>query len=94
MIGSLSAELISNPLSPSELGNTLAVLAGGTLLALGLARRPLLGATGAAESGPRGAALALGGAFEAGDRAIRRWPAMSLALLFVAACFGALLARA
>ena len=41
--GPLPAELISNPLSPKELGNTLAMFALGALLAAGLARRPLFG---------------------------------------------------
>ena len=54
VIGPLPASLISNPLSPKELGNTLAVLAVGTLLAWGLARRPLFAPrSGRAARAPR-----------------------------------------
>jgi NADH:ubiquinone oxidoreductase subunit 5 (subunit L)/multisubunit Na+/H+ antiporter MnhA subunit len=89
-LGPLPASLISNPLSPKELGNTLTVLAVGTLLAWGLARRPLFDVAGAL----RGATQPLALGFERGDHFIRRWPAAMLAMLGIAATFGWLLARA
>ena len=46
VLGPLPASLISNPLSPGELGNTLVVLAAGALLAAGLSRQPLFGVAG------------------------------------------------
>jgi multicomponent Na+:H+ antiporter subunit D len=88
-IGPLPAGLISNPLSPKELGNTLAVFAAGALLAAFMARRPLFGV---ADAPPRSAGL--GGVFEQGDRFIRRWPSAMLALLLIAGASGWLLARA
>ncbi len=88
--GPLSAELISNPLSPKELGNTLTMFVLGALLAAGLARRPLFGA---ADNGPRGGIALLGLAFEQGDRFVRRWPSAMLALLLIAGGCGWLLTR-
>ena len=88
--GPLPAELISNPLSPKELGNTLAMFGLGALLAAGLARRPLFGA---ADNGPRGGIALLGMAFEQGDRFVRRWPSAMLALLLIAGGCGWLLTR-
>jgi NADH:ubiquinone oxidoreductase subunit 5 (subunit L)/multisubunit Na+/H+ antiporter MnhA subunit len=91
VVGPLPASLVSNPLSPKELGNTLVVLAVGTLLAWSLARRPLF----AVESGAlRGATQALALGFERGDHFVRRWPSAMVALLGIAAMFGWLLARA
>jgi NADH:ubiquinone oxidoreductase subunit 5 (subunit L)/multisubunit Na+/H+ antiporter MnhA subunit len=87
--GPLPAELISNPLSPKELGNTLTMFALGALLAAGLARRPLL----APGAGPRSGVALLGLAFEQGDRFVRRWPSAMLALLLIAGTFGGLLIR-
>ena len=87
-LGPLPASLISNPLSPKELGTTLATFAAGALLALGLARRPLFNASATA---PRGG---LGLVFEQGDRFIRRWPSAMLALLLIAGASGWLLSRA
>ena len=91
VLGPLPAALLSNPLSPKDLGNTLAVLAVGTLLAWGLARRPLFAATG---GGLRGFTQALARGFEQGDYFIRRWPSAMVAMLGIAAIFGWLLARA
>jgi formate hydrogenlyase subunit 3/multisubunit Na+/H+ antiporter MnhD subunit len=94
-LGPVSGDLVSNPLKPAELGTTLLVVAGGALLALGLARRPLFARRddGAAAEGPaRRASVALGTAFEDADRLIRRWPSASIALLAVAALFGVLMA--
>jgi multicomponent Na+:H+ antiporter subunit D len=90
VVGPLPSSLISNPLSLKELGNTLAVLGVGTLLALGFARQPLF----AARSGPlRAAVQTLGRGFEGADHFIRRWPSAMVILLGIAATFAWLLAR-
>jgi formate hydrogenlyase subunit 3/multisubunit Na+/H+ antiporter MnhD subunit len=89
-LGPLPSSLLSNPLSPKELVTTLAVLAGGALLAAGLARRPLVGG----ESATRRLTAGLGAALERGDYLVRRWPSAMLALLLIAAASGALLVRA
>jgi formate hydrogenlyase subunit 3/multisubunit Na+/H+ antiporter MnhD subunit len=91
VLGPLPASLISNPLSPKDLGNTLAVLAVGTLLAWGLARRPLFTGTGVAL---RAGTQVLARRFERGDHFVRRWPSAMVALLGIAAAFGWLLVRA
>lgn len=88
--GPLPAELISNPLSPKELGNTLTMFVLGALLAASLSRRPLFGA---ANNAPRGGIALLGLAFEQGDRFARRWPSAMLALLLIAGGCGWLLIR-
>lgn len=88
LFGPLPSSLLKNPLSPDELGTTLAVLAAGALLAAGMARRPLFG-----DVAPR-ATQALGLAFEAGDALVRRWPVAMLALLLIAGASGWLLTRA
>jgi formate hydrogenlyase subunit 3/multisubunit Na+/H+ antiporter MnhD subunit len=85
-LGPLPSSLISNPLSPKELGTTLTTFAVGALLAAGLARRPLL----APRAGHRGG---LGLVFEQGDRFVRRWPSAMLALLLIAGASGWLLVR-
>jgi formate hydrogenlyase subunit 3/multisubunit Na+/H+ antiporter MnhD subunit len=90
-LGPLPSTLLSNPLSPKELGTTLAVLLGGVLLAAGLARRPLFGG---GKSATRRLTVGVGLAFERGDYLVRRWPSAMLALLLVAAASGFLLARA
>ena len=92
VIGPLPATLISNPLSPKDLGNTLAVLAGGALLAWGLARRPLFAATSGGAL--RGSTLVLARGVEQVDHFIRRWPTAMVSMLGIAATFGWLLARA
>ncbi len=94
--GPLPAELIKNPLSPGELGPTLLVIAGGALLALGLARRPLFGSRGtdgasAADGVARRTAVAAGIAFESADGFLRRWATAGLALLVLAAAFTGLM---
>jgi formate hydrogenlyase subunit 3/multisubunit Na+/H+ antiporter MnhD subunit len=89
-LGPVPGNLVSNPLAPKELGSTLLVVLGGALLALGLSRRPMPG--DAANDGPvRRATLAAGTGFERTDALLRRWPAASLALLVLAALFGALM---
>jgi formate hydrogenlyase subunit 3/multisubunit Na+/H+ antiporter MnhD subunit len=90
-VGPLPSSLLANPLSPKELGTTLAVLAGGAALAAALARRPLIGSGAGAA---RRAGVALGLAFERGDHFVRRWPSAMLALLLIAAACGTLLVRA
>jgi hypothetical protein len=94
-LGPVSGSLISNPLLPKELGPTLLVLLGGTLLALGLSRRSLFGgprAGAAANDGlVRSASVALGLGFEHADAFLRRWPTATIALLVLAALFGGLL---
>lgn len=90
VLGPLPASLISNPLSPKDLAYTLAVLGGGTMLAWGLARRPLF-ATG---SSLRSGTQVLARAIERGDHLIRRWPAAMMALLGLAAMFSWLLGHA
>ena len=87
-LGPVPGELVSSPLAPKELLSTVLVLLGGTLLALGLARRPLFGPAG----GGRRWTLALGTAFERADAAIRRWPSAAIAMLAIAALLGGLLA--
>jgi formate hydrogenlyase subunit 3/multisubunit Na+/H+ antiporter MnhD subunit len=93
-LGPLPADLVSNPLKPSELANTLLVIAGGSLLALGMARRPLNAAarTAAGREGfVRRASVAVGYAFERLDFALRRWQVASVAMITLAACFAALM---
>jgi formate hydrogenlyase subunit 3/multisubunit Na+/H+ antiporter MnhD subunit len=89
-LGPLPSSLLANPLSPKELATTLAVLAGGALLAAGLARRPIAGG----ESATRRLTTGLGAALERGDHMVRRWPSAMLALLLIAAASGVLLVRA
>jgi multicomponent Na+:H+ antiporter subunit D len=87
VLGPVPGNLVSNPLLPKELGPTLLVVLGGTLLALGLSRRPLFGAT--AHDGPlRRASVAAGKGFEQADAFLRRWPSAGLALLVLVALFG------
>ncbi len=94
-LGPVPDSLISNPLLPKELGPTLLVLLGGTLLALGLSRRSLVGGPRAgvdANDGPlRSTSVALGLGFEQADTILRRWSSASVALLVLAALFGGLL---
>ena len=89
-LGPVPAELISNPLAPSELGTTALVIMLGALLAFGLSRRPLLGGTGH-DGLVRRATVAAGTGFEHADAFLRRWPSASLALLAMAALFGGLM---
>lgn len=97
--GPLPSELIANPLSPKELGNTLTMFALGALLASALSRRPLFAAArgDSAASGDKDSGLVcrttlvLGGAFEQADAFLRRWSSASLSLLTLAALFGGLL---
>jgi NADH:ubiquinone oxidoreductase subunit 5 (subunit L)/multisubunit Na+/H+ antiporter MnhA subunit len=80
--------LVSSPFALKELGPTLLVIAGGVLLALGLARRPLFGR---ADAGWRVPGRAIGRSFERIDSLLRRWPVATLSLLGIAAAFAGLL---
>jgi hypothetical protein len=85
-LGPVPASLLSNPLLPKELGPTLLVFLGGTLLALGLSRRALFG-NGDTDGTVRRAAVAAGKGFELADSFLRRWPSAGLALLTLAGLF-------
>ena len=91
VVGPLPASLISNPLSPKELGNTLAVLGGRHAAGDGAWR--------ASRCSPRAAGRCAarcsrwGAASNSADHFIRRWPSAMVALLGIAAMFGWLLAR-
>jgi NADH:ubiquinone oxidoreductase subunit 5 (subunit L)/multisubunit Na+/H+ antiporter MnhA subunit len=84
----LPSGLISNPLAPKELVPTLLVVAGGIVLALGLARRPPFGDADAAWRRP---VRAFGTGFEVADNVLRRWPVAALLVVALAAAFGGLL---
>jgi formate hydrogenlyase subunit 3/multisubunit Na+/H+ antiporter MnhD subunit len=84
----LPAGLISNPLALKELLPTLLVVAGGVVLASGLARRPPLGDADAAWRRP---VRALGTGFEVADTVLRRWPVAALSVAALVAAFGGLL---
>ena len=94
-LGPVPGEFLSNPFAPKELGSTLAVILGGTLLAASLSRQALFrGAhAGPADAGPvRRAAAAVGKAFAQADSSVRRWLFASLSLLTLAGVFAGLLA--
>jgi len=86
--GPVPGSFIANPLAPKELGTLLAVVLGGSLLALGLSRRPLTGSAGAASGALRRAAVAVGEAFERADGVIRRWQFASISLLVLVLLLG------
>ena len=93
-LGPVPGQLLSNIFSPKELGTTLVVILGGTLLAAGLSRQALFGAAHAdpASVGPvRRAAAAVGNAFAQADLSVRRWLFASLSLVTLAALFASLL---
>lgn len=78
-LGPLPADLIKNPLQPSELANTVLVLAVGALFAWGFAGNKALGR--------------MGKGFEALDAGLRRWPTACMAMLSLAALMGWLMVR-
>lgn len=86
--GPVPGSFIANPLAPKELGTLLAVVLGGSLLALGLSRRPLTGSAGAGSGALRRAAVAVGEAFERADGVIRRWQFASISLLVLVLLLG------
>jgi NADH:ubiquinone oxidoreductase subunit 5 (subunit L)/multisubunit Na+/H+ antiporter MnhA subunit len=82
--GPLPAELISNPLSPKEIGGTLLAVAGGAVLALAFAR-----SVPWQPAGPvRSATHAIGAAVERFDALLRQWPVAVLCLIAVALALG------
>ena len=87
-LGPVPGEFVSSPFAPKEMGVLLAVLVGGSLLALGLSRRSLLGADGAKAGVMRRVAAGVGEAFELADGVIRRWQFASISLLMLAILFG------
>ena len=87
-LGPVPADFISSPFAPKELGGLLAVVLGGSLLALGLSRRSLLDATGADTGVMRRVAVGVGEAFELADRVIRRWQFASISLLMLVLLLG------
>ncbi len=90
VVGPVPAELLGNPLAPKELGWTLVTLAGGSLLALMLARQPPALAAGmrALVLPPRRAMLAIGGILERVDGVLRQWAVAGLSLLVLVFLFG------
>ena len=93
-LGPVPGQFLSNPFAPKELGTTLVVILGGTLLAAGLSRQALFGAAHADPAGVgrlRRAAVAVGQAFVQADLSVRRWLFASLSLLTLAALFASLL---
>jgi formate hydrogenlyase subunit 3/multisubunit Na+/H+ antiporter MnhD subunit len=85
--GPVSGELLGNPLAPKELIATLVTVAGGCVVAILFARDipPLI----PAGNPIRAAMLAVGGAFERTDTALRQWAVAGLSLLVLAFLFGA-----
>jgi formate hydrogenlyase subunit 3/multisubunit Na+/H+ antiporter MnhD subunit len=77
-----NADLIKNPIAPDELIATLAILLGGTVLAVGLARFSVL--SGPSESPLRRLAMVPGVVFERLDAWMRRWTNATLLLIFLA----------
>jgi len=85
--GPVPGELLGNPLAPKELIATLVTVAGGCVVALLFARDipPLI----PAGNPIRAAMLAVGGALERTDTALRQWAVAGLSLLVLAFLFGA-----
>jgi NADH:ubiquinone oxidoreductase subunit 5 (subunit L)/multisubunit Na+/H+ antiporter MnhA subunit len=93
-LGPVPGELVSNPFAPKEIGTTVLVLLGGTLLAAGLSRQGLFSSnrTDASDVGSlRRIGSTLGQAFAQADLCVRRWLFASLSLLTLAALFAGLL---
>lgn len=87
-LGPVPGELLTNPLAAKELISTLLTFLGGALLALALSRRSM----SAHVAVLRSALAAVGPAFVAGDRFVRRWRSASVGLVLLALLFGWLLA--
>ncbi len=87
-LGPVPGHFVSNPFAPKELGALLAVVLGGSLLALGLSRRSLFGTAGADAGGMRRVAVVVGEVFERTDRVIRRWQFASISLLMLVLLLG------
>ena len=86
VVGPVPAELLGNPLAPKEFLWTLVTLAGGSVLALTLARQPLF--DGALVRPARHAMVAIGDLLVRIDAVLRQWPVAGLSLLVLAFCFG------
>jgi hypothetical protein len=82
----MPAGLVKNPLALTEVLPTLLVLAGGTLLALALARTPLSARVG--DTQPlRRTMQAVGRGLEGGDRFARRWTSASIVMIVLVLLF-------
>ena len=96
VMGPVPAGLLSNPLSPKELGSTLVTIVGGSVLALCLARYlpslPAIDALIGFASPVRRATLAVGAMVERADGALRQWSVAGISLLVLALLFGAAMA--
>ncbi len=93
VLGPVPGELLGNPLAPKEIAWTLITIAGGSVLALTLARHlPGVPAGLRAGANPaRRAMLAIGGGLERIDHVLRQWSVAGLSLLVLALLFGALM---
>ena len=85
VIGTGSSNLIKGPIAPGELATMLAILLGGAILAMGLARFPLL--SGPADSPLRRIAMTSGVVLERMDVWVRQWPSATLLLILLVAVF-------
>ncbi len=89
----MAGDGVADPLAPKEWLAALATFAGGVVVALALGRQlPAYASAGsllAVASPLRRATVAIGGLFERGDAALRRWPVAGLSLLLLALLFGA-----
>jgi formate hydrogenlyase subunit 3/multisubunit Na+/H+ antiporter MnhD subunit len=96
-LGPAPLDAVASMFTPAELGSALVTVIGGGVLALALGQRlPAAVDTAAAVVRPvRRATVAFGETFARVDYLLRQWPVAGLALLLVAAAFGAaMLARA
>ena len=93
VVGPVPGELLGNPLAPKEIAWTLITIAGGSVLALTLARHlPELPAGLLAVASPgRRAMLAIGAVLERIDLGLRQWPVAGLSLLVLSLLFGILM---
>jgi len=93
VVGPVPGELLGNPLAPKEIAWTLITIAGGSVLALTLARHlPELPAGLLAVASPgRRAMLAIGAVLERIDLGLRQWPVAGLSLLVLSLLFGFLM---
>jgi formate hydrogenlyase subunit 3/multisubunit Na+/H+ antiporter MnhD subunit len=89
--GAFSLDALSSALTLADLGSAILLLAGGAVLAVGLARElPPAGAGLVASVRPlRRATVAVGATLVRVDGVLRQWPVASLALLALTIAFGA-----
>ena len=85
VIGTGSTNLIKSPIAAGELATMLAILLGGAVLAMGLARFPLL--SGPADSPLRRIAMTPGVVLERMDVWVRQWPSATLLMILLIAVF-------